>query len=63
MQVDWKTIEAVAATKAIDLWLLVPLSMGMNRLAMRSGELPDSWRQRMGAFLGTTAWFDESAVR
>jgi three-Cys-motif partner protein len=28
MQVEWKTIEAVAATKAIDLWLLVPLGWG-----------------------------------
>jgi three-Cys-motif partner protein len=59
MQVDWKTIVAVASTKAIDLWLLVPLGMGMNRLAPRSGKLPDSWRQRMDAFLGTTDWYDE----
>ena len=59
MQVEWKTIEAVAATKAIDLWLLVPLGMGMNRLATKSGKLPESWRQRMNAFLGTTAWYDE----
>ncbi|MBE7483079.1 MAG: three-Cys-motif partner protein TcmP [Polyangiaceae bacterium] len=59
MQVEWKTIEAVAATKAIDLWLLVPLGMGMNRLATKSGRLPESWRQRMDAFLGTTAWYEE----
>jgi three-Cys-motif partner protein len=59
MQVEWKTIEAVAATKAIDLWLLVPLGMGMNRLVTKSGRLPESWRQRMDAFLGTTAWYDE----
>jgi len=59
MQVEWKTIEAIAATKAIDLWLLVPLGMGMNRLTTRSGELPESWRHRMNAFLGTAAWYDE----
>jgi len=59
MQVEWRTIEVVAATKAIDLWLLVPLGMGMNRLATRSGKLPESWRLRMNAFLGTTAWYDE----
>ena len=59
MQVEWKTIEAIAATKAIDLWLLVPLGMGMNRLATKSGKLPESWRQRMDAFLGTAAWYDE----
>ncbi len=59
MQFEWKTIEAVAATKAIDLWLLVPLGMGMNRLAPKSGKLPESWRQRMNAFLGTADWYDE----
>lgn len=59
MQVEWKTIEAVATTKAIDLWLLVPLGMGMNRLAPKSGKLPDSWRQRMDSFLGTGDWYDE----
>jgi len=32
MQVEWKTIEAIAATKAIDLWLLFPLGIGVNRL-------------------------------
>ena len=50
---------AVASTKAIDLWLLVPLGMGMNRLAPKSGKLPESWRQRMNAFLGTEDWYDE----
>jgi three-Cys-motif partner protein len=29
MQVDWSTIEALAATKAIDLWYLFPLGVGM----------------------------------
>jgi three-Cys-motif partner protein len=59
MQVEWKTIEAIAATKAIDLWLLVPLGVGMNRLVTKSGKLPESWHQRMDAFLGTKAWYDE----
>jgi three-Cys-motif partner protein len=59
MQVEWKTIEAVAATKGIDLWLLVPLGMGMNRLSTKSGKLPQSWRHRMDAFLGTAAWYEE----
>lgn len=59
MQVEWRTIEAVAATRAIDLWLLVPLGMGMNRLLTRSGDLPASWRQRMDKFLGTADWYDK----
>jgi hypothetical protein len=41
MHVEWETIEAVAKTKANDRWLLVPLGMGMNRLAPKSGTLPE----------------------
>ena len=29
----------------------------MNRLAPKSGKLPESWRQRMNAFLGTADWY------
>jgi three-Cys-motif partner protein len=59
MQVDWKTIEAVAATKAIDLWLLFPLGIGVNRLLTKSGAIPDSWRHRLTALLGTEDWYEE----
>jgi len=50
MQVEWKTIEAVAATKAIDMWLLFPLGIGVNRLLTRTGAIPSAW----GAKTGTT---------
>lgn len=59
MQVDWKTIEAIAATKAIDLWLLFPLGIGVNRLLTRSGDIPESWRRRLDQLLGTSDWYDE----
>jgi three-Cys-motif partner protein len=59
MQVDWKTIEAVAATKAIDLWLLFPLGIGVNRLLTKSGAIPDTWRDRLTALLGTENWYEE----
>ncbi|WP_129781634.1 three-Cys-motif partner protein TcmP [Peristeroidobacter soli] len=59
MQVDWKTIEAVAATKAIDLWLLFPLGIGVNRLLTKSGTIPDTWRDRLTALLGTENWYEE----
>ncbi len=32
MQVDWATIKAIANTKAINLWYLFPLGIGVNRL-------------------------------
>lgn len=59
MQVEWQTIEAVAKTKAIDLWLLFPLGIGVSRLLTRSGEIPQGWRTRLDKLLGTTNWYDE----
>lgn len=59
MQVEWTTIEAVARTQAIDLWLLFPLGIGVNRLLTRSGDIPVSWRRRLDLLLGTEDWFDE----
>jgi three-Cys-motif partner protein len=58
MQVEWSTIEAVAKTKAIDLWLLFPLGIGVNRLVTRSGEIPDGWKRRLDLLLGTSDWFE-----
>lgn len=59
MQVEWETIVAIATTKAIDLWLLFPLGIGVNRLATRSGDIPESWQRRLDLLLGTPAWRDE----
>ncbi|MFZ0257332.1 MAG: three-Cys-motif partner protein TcmP [Gammaproteobacteria bacterium] len=59
MQVEWKTIDAVAKTEAIDLWLLFPLGIGVNRLLTRSGDIPESWRRRLNLLLGTEDWYDE----
>ena len=59
MQVEWKTIEAVAGTKAIDMWLLFPLGIGVNRLLARSGAIPSSWRERLTKLLGRDDWYDE----
>jgi three-Cys-motif partner protein len=59
MQVEWQTIEAIAKTKSIDLWLLFPLGIGVNRLLTRSGEIPKGWRTRLDKLLGTTSWYDE----
>jgi three-Cys-motif partner protein len=57
MQVEWATIEKVAQTGAIDLWLLFPLGIGVNRLLPRSGQIPSGWRSRLDRFLGTDDWY------
>lgn len=59
MQVDWSTIAAVAGTRAIDMRLLFPLGIGVNRLLTKSGDIPDSWRERLNSLLGTSDWYDE----
>ncbi len=59
MQVEWTTIEAIAGTKAIDLWLLFPLGIGVNRLLTKSGAIPESWRRRLDLLLGTEDWYEQ----
>lgn len=59
MQVEWETIAAIAGTKSIDLWLLFPLGIGVNRLVTRSGDIPDGWQRRLDTLLGTTSWREE----
>jgi len=59
LQVEWATIEAIAKTKAIDLWLLFPLGIGVNRLLKKSGDIPERWRARLNTLLGTEDWYDE----
>jgi three-Cys-motif partner protein len=56
MQVDWQTIEAVAATEAIDMWLLFPLGVAVNRLLRKDGQIPDAWAARLDSLFGTETW-------
>lgn len=59
LQVDWATIEAIARTKAIDLWYLFPLGMGVNRLLTVSGNIPPAWRDKLNRLLGADDWQTE----
>jgi three-Cys-motif partner protein len=58
MQVNWVTIEAMAKTKAIDLWLLFPLS-AVNRMLPRDGKIQEAWRRKLDSFFGTTEWYEQ----
>ena len=58
MQVDWATIEAIAATEAIDLWILFPLGQAVNRLLTRNGIPAGGQAQRLTRFFGTEDWKD-----
>jgi three-Cys-motif partner protein len=58
MQVDWSLIEVIAKTQAVDLWILFPLGVAVNRLLTRA-ELPTKkWAQALTRILGTEEWRD-----
>jgi three-Cys-motif partner protein len=59
MQVEWSTIEAIAATKAIDLWYLFPLGIGVLRLLTYRGDIEESCQARPDSVLGTGEWREE----
>jgi three-Cys-motif partner protein len=56
MQVDWQTLEALAKTKAIDLWLLFPLGVAVNRLLTRNAPPPTAWADALTRIFGTPEW-------
>jgi three-Cys-motif partner protein len=58
MQVDWSTMEAIAATEAIDLWILFPLGQAVNRLLTRNDIPGGGQAQRLTRFFGTEDWKD-----
>ncbi|MEX2648551.1 MAG: three-Cys-motif partner protein TcmP [Alphaproteobacteria bacterium] len=56
MQVDWTTIEEIAATRAIDLWYLVPTGTGLSRLLPRNAKFGPGWEKRITAMTGDKNW-------
>ena len=58
MQVTWRTLQAIAQTKAIDLWLLFPLGIGVMRMLPNHGQIPPGWRKRLDTLFGEPHWYD-----
>lgn len=57
MQVEWRTLESIAATKAIDLWLLFPLGVAVNRMLPRDPKkIPEAWARRLTSLFGEEQW-------
>lgn len=55
MQVEWPTIQAVAKTGAIDVWILFPFAV--NRLfTSRPEDIPPSWHARLTLMFGSEDW-------
>lgn len=58
MQVEWDTIASIAGTKAIDLWILFPLGVAVNRLLKKDGSINPQLRARLNGLFGTEDWYD-----
>lgn len=59
MEVEWSTIKAIAKTQAIDLWILFPLGISVNRMLMkRRDEIPQEWSDSLDKIFGTHDWFN-----
>jgi three-Cys-motif partner protein len=55
MQVEWKTIELIASTRAVDLWYLFPIGP-VNRLLQRGGCRQPGFSERLDLIFGTHSW-------
>jgi len=56
MHVPWTTIEALAATKSIEVLINFPFGMAINRLLTRSGTIDATWQASLDEFFGAGDW-------
>lgn len=59
MQVKWETIEAIAKTQTIDLWILFPLGVAVNRLLKKDANITEPTKKILNEMFGTKDWFEE----
>ncbi|MDB6135572.1 MAG: uncharacterized protein JWM59_3815 [Verrucomicrobiales bacterium] len=58
LQIHWATLEKIARTKGMDMWMLFP-AMAVNRMLPRNGKMPEVWAQRLNETFGDTTWRQE----
>jgi len=51
MALDWSSIEALKGY-GIDIWILVPTGIGVNRLLKTNGDISEAWLSKLEKFLG-----------
>ena len=59
MQVEWETIKTIAATKAIDVWILFPLGVAVSRLLRKKGIVNPKIKERLDKTFGADDWLSE----
>ena len=58
MQIEWPLMESIAKTKAVDLWILFPLGVAVNRMLTKSAPPPEEWAKALTRIFGTDDWKD-----
>lgn len=58
MAVNWKSIELLKGL-SIDVWMLIPTGVGVNRLLKKDGQINESWLKKLKTFIGLS----ESEIR
>lgn len=58
LDIHWSTIEAIARTRAMDMWMLFP-AMAVNRMLPRNAEVPEGWAQRLNETFGDSSWREQ----
>lgn len=56
IQVPWSTIQALAATGAIEVTINFPMGMAIRRLMPRGGDVPKGWSISLDTFFGSPDW-------
>jgi len=58
MQVNWTTVQSIAATECLDMWYLFP-TQGVLRMLPHAGRPSQSWQDKLDSILGTKDWREE----
>jgi len=59
MEVEWSTLEALASTKAIDVWFLFPLSGLFRQATRRLTDIDEHKRAALARMFGSSEWEEE----
>lgn len=51
MQLNWNSLVTLERSN-VDVWILIPTGLGVNRLLKKNGEISDEWIKRLEMFLG-----------
>ncbi|MEH2480317.1 three-Cys-motif partner protein [Nitrobacteraceae bacterium AZCC 2146] len=59
MEVEWATLEAIASTRAIDVWFLFPLAGLFRQATRRLTDIDQHKRAALTRMFGSSAWEEE----